>query len=129
CVCNNLIRAGRDTQDATANDPQLRREIQVVRVWPNPPGGTSGRPADDRGRDPGASEWPADVLRLSTERPRVRPAAGAAVRVRSVVGDGGVFPVRPAAGGLPAVRRDGGSGPLVPGEAEAHADVPMVPGA
>ena len=57
--------------------------------------------ADDRSGDRSPQERAADLLGLRPGPAGLRPAAGAAVRVRALVGDRRVLRVRDAAGGVP----------------------------
>ena len=69
--------------------------------------------AEDRSGDRSPQEWAADLLRLRSAWAGLRPAACAAFRVCSAVGDRGVLRLRHAAGGVSDVRREGGAGSLV----------------
>src|SRR3989304_5327824 len=109
------------SQDATEEYPQSRSAIQVVCVRESRVGGRRGA-ADDRGTDRAQGQRPADLFGLRPRGPRLRPAAGASLRVCPSLADCRVLRVRPAASGLPAVRRDGGASAL--GRRQMHVDDP-----
>src|SRR5664279_141734 len=86
-------------QDATKDYPQSDRTFQVLCVRKSKMGGRC-RATSDRNRGPCPQEWSGDLLGLRSPETGLRSAAGAAVRVRTLVGNGRVFRVCHAAGGL-----------------------------
>ena len=113
-------------QDATNNYPQSCRVFQVIRLRKSQMGGRR-RSADNRSEDRTSQERATDLLRLRAPRTRLRPTAGATLRVRAYVGYCGVLRVRDAAGRVSDLRREGGAGSLVRRQEPIDHDLSLVP--
>jgi hypothetical protein len=116
-----------DHAHATENYPQSRRTFQVVRVPRRSAVGRPRRPAD-RSHDRAAGQWSSDLFRLRPQSAGLRPAADAAIRVRSVVGDQRAFRVCDAARGLSALRRNGRARAVGRRQVSLDEQLPLVPG-
>lgn len=99
----SLQRAQGNTQDATEDDHQSRRETQVFCVWEDSIRSQSGTIVAG-GKRAASAEKPTSVLWLWSSRAAVRPPGAAAIRVRAVVGTGGIFRVPHATCELLGVR-------------------------
>jgi hypothetical protein len=97
-----LQRAHWNSQDSTENDPQLRRETQVIRPWGDPIL-REGERIDDRGECSSASEQSTGLRRLRPARSAIRSLEVPTIRVCSIVVDRRVLRVPDASCRLSAM--------------------------
>src|SRR5208283_2041618 len=90
--------------------------------------GGRGGAKSDRSGGTCTQEWAGDLLGLRSSEAGLRSAAGTAIRVRTVVGDGRVLRVCHATGGLPKLRRDGGASAVGQGKKPFDDELSLVPG-
>ncbi len=98
-------------QDAYPDDPQSRREVQVLHLRRRPTY-RAGRRAGLGGPDGRSQEQSSLLLRVSEAWSALRSLGGASIRVRPVVGNPRLPGLPDASRRLPTVWGDGGDRPL-----------------
>lgn len=114
-------------QDATEDYPQSCRVFQVVCLQKSPMGGRR-RGADDRSSDRSPPQRTTDLLGLRPNAARLRPIAGAMLRIRALLGDCRALRVCDATGRVSNVRRESGASSLVRRQESTDHDLPLVSG-